>query len=503
MLLPHPDPGDPDTIWAGVIKRFASRPPVANSARMRRLEKFVRKWLRENLKPLDRMVDLSVPSWLATANYPLWRKAQLQQIHESMEGNVWSNPKIREVKSFMKDEHYPSFKHARAINARSDEFKCIVGPLFHAIEQQVFQHPAFIKKVPVDQRPEYIINRIHRHGATYIATDYTSFESLFTEQLMQSVEFQLYKYMTSNLPENQEFTSICDEILGGRNVCRFRDFTVEIDATRMSGEMCTSLGNGFANLMFMEFLCEERGATHRVGVVEGDDGLYRVEGNSPTVEDFESLGLKIKLEKHKRLETASFCGLVFDLDDRINVTDPRPALVKFGWTSGSFATAGEKKLSVLLRAKAMSMKHQYSGCPILDALANYGLRITSRVSNDALRRYVERDGSLGWWERREMLRLLSRRSLPCKPVGDKTRLLVEELYGVTVEMQLHIEAYLDGLTEKQPLDMSVLRGLIPEDWVTYWNEYVLRPIDNIQRHPLQIAAYIGFTKEFTSWEDNP
>jgi len=401
----------------------------------------------------------------------------------------------------MKDEFYAEFKHARAINARTDEFKCVVGPIFHQIEQKVFKHPAFIKKVPVNERPAYIYDRVYRVGGTYIATDYTSFEALFTRQLMMAVEIELYAYMTSSLPYHPEFMRICDEILAGRNKCKFRDFSVDIDATRMSGEMCTSLGNGFSNLMFMEFLCDEVGATYAVGVVEGDDGLYRVEGPCPTVEDFASLGLVIKLDHHDQLETASFCGLVFDLTDQINVTDPIQALMKFGWTSGSYSVAGEKKLAVLLRAKAMSLKHQFNGCPILDELANYALRITAHVPRRSVQKHVDMINGTDMWTK-EKLRQALNNALPSRPVGDRTRLLVERLYNVPVELQHTIEAYLRGLTVNQPLDAGIFLGSVKKDWESYWNAYVLRPAgDEVLKTRLDRGPYSNHVKEFDSWKE--
>jgi len=502
--LPHPDPTDPDTTWAGVIKRFASQTPVADSARVGRLRAFVRSWLKKNLEPLKPDTDISVPTWLEHASYPQWRKEELAECHANTEGDVWSNPKLRKCKSFMKDEFYAEFKHARAINARTDQFKCVVGPIFHQIEKKVFQHPAFIKKVPVHERPAYIYDRVYRVGGTYVATDYTSFEALFTRQLMMAVEIELYAYMTSSLPFHPEFMRICDEILAGRNTCKFRDFSVDIDATRMSGEMCTSLGNGFSNLMFMEFLCDEVGATHAIGVVEGDDGLYRVEGPCPTVEDFASLGLVIKLDHHDQLETASFCGLVFDLEDQINVTDPIQALMKFGWTSGSYSVAGEKKLLVLLRAKAMSLKHQFNGCPILDELANYALRITAHVPRRSVLKQIEsqvKNVDSGWWDRQKMEQAILF-SLPSRPVGDRTRLLVERLYHVPVELQHAIEAYLRSLTVNQPLDMGIFLGSVKRDWESYWNAYVLRPAaDEVLKTRLDRGPYSNHVKEFDSWKE--
>jgi hypothetical protein len=88
---------------------------------------------------------------------------------------------------FVKDEGYDSFKHARGINSRTDEFKVRVGPIFKLIEKEVFKLPCFIKKVPLDRRAEYILDMMGETGP-FLVSDYTAFESLFTRDIMSRVE---------------------------------------------------------------------------------------------------------------------------------------------------------------------------------------------------------------------------------------------------------------------------------------------------------------------------
>lgn len=471
--LPHPDLNHVDTAIAGVKKRFAFRPPTADPQLLDELQQFVRQWLKENLTPLPHDTDVSVDTWLNTTNYPAWRRKQLRETFESMEGTVWNNPKIRKCKSFVKDECYPEYKHARAINSRSDAFKCLVGPIFKQIEKRVFDHPAFIKKVPVRERAAYIMERLYSETGKYVATDYSSFESLFTRALMLACELELYSYMTKNLPDHREFMRICDRVLAGRNTCQFKKFIVQVEATRMSGEMCTSLGNGFSNLMFMEFLCHKVGSKYLIGVVEGDDGLNRVEGPCPTAEDFAKLGLVIKLEVHDRIETASFCGLVFDPEEQVNVTNPVDALLKFGWTTRNYASARQSKLNVLLRASAMSMKYQYDGCPILWALADYGLRVThSLYVNQRMSKYIHK-ARMNWYERNELLEALEAHiiDVPSRRPGPKTRLLVEELYGISVEAQIRIENYLLSKLDLSPLDFEQFADVVQDVHRDYYERY--------------------------------
>lgn len=465
FAMPSPCPHDPDTMVAGVLKRFLTKPPTADNDMLEALSLFVDDWLATNLVPLAPDTDLSVETWLSKTNYPEWRRKDLLEQWRACR-DIY-DPKFESCSCFQKRETYPAYKHARAINARHDVFKCRFGPIAKAIEEVVYTHPSFIKHVPVRDRPEYIKNMLYRDGAKYYATDYTSFEAQFTKDIMSSVEMKLYSYMCQHLPQSHEMELI-GEVLTGRNVCKFKNFVVEVDATRMSGEMVTSLGNGFSNLMFMLFMCKWKGCTGVSGVVEGDDGLFAITGSAPTKEDFSALGLNIKMETHHSLSTASFCGIIFDDVDMANVTSPLDELVNFGWTCGRYERSKQSKLKSLLRCKALSLAYQYPGCPILQSLAQYGLRVTR--SHDI--RKVLAGRSFNQWERDQLVSMLKdERGVPFKPVGMRTRLLVEERYGIPVSVQLSIEQSLDAMTELQVLDFPILSSICPRDWSHYWDTY--------------------------------
>jgi len=466
VCLPHCDPLDPDTTLAGVAKRFAFKPPTPESELLLKFKRFVRNWIEENLDPLAPDSDTSVRTWLESTTYPRHRKEELMEKWTACEGRL--NPKEHyKCKSFMKDECYPEFKHARAINSRSDEFKCRVGPIFRLIEKQVFKCHHFIKRIPVADRPKYILELLNKNGAKYMATDYTAYEAQFVAEIMDACEFQLFDYMTEGLPEGQDFMELVRTVLGGENVCEFKWFTIVLEATRMSGEMCTSLGNGFSNLMFMLFMCQEVGCTKVEGVVEGDDGLFSMIGTPPTQEDFARLGLVIKIDLHDNIEEASFCGLIFDIVDRLNITDPREVLASIGWSSATYARSGMNKRKTLLRCKALSAAYQYPGCPVLVSMSKYLLRVT--------RSYDVRDTIRKWqntYEREQLIAALSCDLVFLEPPMN-TRLLVEKKFGITVEHQLHLERYFDNLETLTRWRDPILIMLMPDCWKQYWAEYVL------------------------------
>jgi len=471
-VRPHPDPLDPDTTIAGVKHRFLRKPPTPEDVLLKKFRLHCRRQVRKEFVPLSSDADVSVERWLSHTDYPDWRRQELRVQWDGV-ASMWDPDKSHRYfrcSSFMKDEDYPTYKHARAINSRSDAFKCAVGPVFKLIEEQVYQHKAFIKHVPVADRPDYIMSYLHREGAKYVATDYTAFESLFVRKLMDACEFELYSYMTQHLPYGGEFMRLVREVLGGRNLCVFKDFKVMVDATRMSGEMCTSLGNGFSNLMLMQFVCAEAGCREVLGVVEGDDGLFTMVGTPPTAADFARLGLIIKMEVHDTISTASFCGIVFDPSERINVTDPRKVLVNFGWAQRAYGRARTCKLTALLRCKALSILFQYPGCPIIAELGRYGARVTPH-QKVRMRRLIAQKGFYDLYTRQKIEAAMQGGNIPHKVPGMNTRLLVEKLYGITVEVQLSIESYLRSLKTIQPLDHWSFPMIIPALWYEHGARY--------------------------------
>lgn len=183
-------------------------------------------------------------------------------------------------------------------------------------------------------------------------------------------------------------------------------------------------------------------------VVEGDDCLLRVDGLLPSAEDFAALGLIIKIEIHDTINTASFCGQVFDEDELAIITDPKELLVNFGWTTGRYARASDSVHQSLARAKALSYLHQYPSCPIVAKAAEAVCRITRGISID---RILEDPHYSNMYEREELLAASKLRAYTAQPSGPKTRILVEQLYGIDIPTQLRYEEYFDGLSAFEPI----------------------------------------------------
>jgi len=485
-LLPHADPSDAPTLAAGVKARMGKIMPIVEdrSAFLAGLRNYTVKWIqRRNIKTLGSDFDYDFESWLAKTNYPLWRKDQLRkyerEISDLLERNEHGKLVRFIIKLFMKDEHYIDFKHARGIFARDDAAKITFGPWFKGIEEIVYDEPEFIKHVPVRDRASYIYERLFVDGSTYVATDFSSFEAHFVADLMDSCEFVLYEHMLGDSNAGKDMLLLMKEVLMGENRIFNKYVNARCIARRMSGEMNTSLGNGFSNLMFMGYVCETLGLGEPNGVVEGDDGLFQFVGRHPTTADFAKCGFLVKLDTYVKISQASFCGNLFDEDSMQIVTDPLDVISSFGWTTNRYRHSAEAKLKTLLRCKALSFAHQYPGCPMIGKLAQYALRVTRGRTNKDMLNFVERSRDLNLWYREQLIEAIKYRTtdeaLYVEPTQG-TRILFFELYGVTESMQIMFEKYVDSLEVLQPLRFDLLVDMVPPSWRSYWDKYVV-PFD--------------------------
>ena len=480
IVQPRPDMKHAVSIAAGARKRVVCRLPDLDQKLVLRFKRFVSEWLKQNLTPLAADTDVSAESWLEEAPYPQWRKQELWVV--DVEHKTGKLPRLFVVcKSFIKDESYPEWKYPRTINPRPDTFKKLTGPIFHRIEQQVFQLKWFIKKVPLVDRPAYIEEFVARLGAEYFATDYSSFEASFSKEVMEACEMQLYEYMSQFVAGGEEWYQMVHEALTGPQELRFRNVVVKTQATRMSGDMCTSLGNGFTNLMLMLFAGHELDLGELRAVFEGDDGLGCFERGLPSPDFFNGLGFNVKMEKHKVLSEASFCGMIYDPEDLVNITDPCDVLAKLGWAKSSYRGAKRNKLMALLRMKALSIAHQYYGAPIVYPAAQRILHLTRGYNIQG----VLESRNLSHWEYMKYSQLQNQEPPP-REIPIATRRLMERRYGISVENQLHVEEQIS----KQVIGPWKLDLEMPAIWSDCWDLYVDHGSRCFEREPM-IAASLG------------
>jgi hypothetical protein len=517
---PVPDNGDSANFFLGLQHRVGRAPPLCSKFRIRSLRRFTRRFCRRHWRKL-RLADIpDFETWLTSRPYTQSRKRELLACWNSyVDGIPFRNLEFYAtfVNAFIKDECYDGeFKVPRGIYSRHDIFKCITGPLFSAMESVIFGHRAFIKKIPAPDRPAYTMDTLfagddlldgdlcedtdptivssmgfHRKVDAHFVgprtdvlgnnllwrsygSDYSSFESHFSPQIMSAIEFEVYNYLCSDLPgDYRDLLSYITGTLAGVNKLNNRKFgSAFIRACRMSGEMNTSLGNGVTNLITNAYVLMKIGAKNVTGIVEGDDGLFRYYGREVTAADFKECGWTIKITHVTEANEASFCGMVFDDMDQINVTNPISGLLEFGWAGALYSRSSLKTKMQLLRAKSLSLIFSYPGCPILQELGQYGLRMTEgqyyKIPRTSL--YEQEEYVL-------CMDYIKKNGLPTREIPNATRLLVERLYKIPIATQMSIEGKLRSLDKLQPLDFPELQGFYTDDQISYYDLYCYNHAD--------------------------
>ena len=232
---PHVNPGHTATSALGGLYRFGRHiPPNDYPKHRREFKRFVQRWLKKNLTPFSTDTDLSFDTWLDSTNYTQTRKDELREKFSSVNFSWTMKPsemkKYFLVKSFVKDETYPDFKHSRSINSRDDVAKCIFGPIMQAIANYLMKtRREFIKYVPVHERPQYIIDMMAALAVKYKSSDYTSFEAHFTKDIMMDCEMQLFEHMLQHVTNGRrmiEFIQYAKFL--NTNICLFKTFLIKI-----------------------------------------------------------------------------------------------------------------------------------------------------------------------------------------------------------------------------------------------------------------------------------
>lgn len=470
LCMPVPDLNHAPSQLAGLVKRVAAEMPPILGRNLRKFKRFVRRFCKKYLNDLtfDGIEDFEFEEWISNAPYPEYRKEELRRVFkESLDRSP-----ITIVKAFTKDECYDLFKFLRGIHARHDDYKVRVGPFAKKFGDRLFKMKWFIKKIPVSERPSKLLEALSGFDKIF-CTDFSQFEATFVKSLM-SIELWVYNWTLRNHPMQKQFNDLF-ACLVQTNVIDYKYFTVHLNSKRMSGEMFTSCGNGLMNLLMTMFILENNGNDlDKVGAYfEGDDGIIGCT-HLPTKQDYTDLGANIKIEIPKGINTASFCGNVFDPIAKHNVRNPMEAAVCFGWINGSYLQASVEVKMKLLRVKSMSLLSEYPGCPILRSLAWYGIRNTrkyKKIDKTFLTKNFSKD-TYKFEQVLDMFETFDERNLSKIEVHKNSRVLVEEMYNIPVSEQLRIEHYLDNLHSIQPLTcFNSLESCT--DWYIYNREYVV------------------------------
>lgn len=269
---------------------------------------------------------------------------------------------------------------------------------------------------------------------------------------MNDIEFLAYDFLCS---QNEHAATVLQDfknVVAGVNTIKFPDMTIKVDATRMSGEMNTSLGNGLVNLIIINFICEELYGADVAAVVEGDDSLYKTDAPVKT-QDYVDCGFTCTLEEHESINTASFCGLIFDEYSEVVIANPIKYILKTPWINRRWLNSNFNTMLGLYKSRSLSLLWQFPGCPVINEYAKYLYRMTNhvRLTTSMAREFK--------WNN-EIFAIVSEAvidetklfdKMPKKDITFGTRMIMEQTFGITIEHQLYLEDLFRNKNDLHPI----------------------------------------------------
>lgn len=444
-VLPRWDVNDGEFTLLGATKRAAFRPPEVKEDVKKEFREFCLEEIKKIFQPIDEESWDPFNEWLESMDYSEARKTEIRVAYDNYLETGKLDDAVR-IGSFLKDECTEELKAPRWINARDDAAKAVLGPFFQKITDQFAKLPEVIKTVPVEDRPKYLDEMFGSFDVLVSSKDFTSFEAHFLSWIME-IEAECYQYVYGNYSKYHTVLKFMNYIqgryIGGEGYCMnnlsMRKWgSLLVRAKRMSGEMNTSLGNTLINLLVIRFIAHKKKASVTCAV-EGDDSLSRwfPPEATPTIEEYNELGWKVKDCRFLKPGDASFCGNVYDYEDLEVVKDPIYILSSLGWLNRKWSGAKHGVRMQLLRAKVLSMAHQYGRCPIIWAASKRLLELTSEVKIRTKLLYYFYDS----YHISEGLRH-AKETPKVKPPGQNSRHLVERMYGISLSDQYRLESQL-------------------------------------------------------------
>lgn len=388
--------------------------------------------------PAGLIDDVLRDIWLDDShNYTQKRKELLRFLAALYYSHQIRPESIYIMSSFIKKEYYDKLKEPRIINSRTDTFKTLVGPYIHQVEKLVMSNGHFIKHM----HPEEVamkMNEIAQSHYCVYETDYSSFEGSFDLDFMQHIEWLMFQHVLVNYPQILDIIRPC---YFGKNVCTYKKkWKCSFEGSRMSGDMWTSLCNGFSNYVMVSYYIycarQEHGYFNADFIVEGDDGFIGTDYPLP-FEKAKLLGFDLKCEQKFDKNDVSFCGIC-EYHGKLIPDIPR-ILNKYGYSFDRDVIqsyihptkSNMKKRKDLIHSKALSLLAQSQGIPILQAVAQQQLRLGGRFNP----KYVD------WWELNfyDFSHLDQMKAVPIRP---DIRRFVAKRFNIPISVQLEIEEQL-------------------------------------------------------------
>jgi len=515
VACPHPVRGNVDTSMAAVCKRLAvdrfallSRPGDViaqtkySDARQAKFRRFVRRVAEHFFEPIEFDHDFDVVKWLRETSYSVVEQEYFEKLFNDTPPPhfcVWRANRGEVVgvfyrgKCFIKDEFYDAdeFKHARWICPVDERSRVFVGAYVHAMEQKVFALPCFVKYVPGDIRVLHVA--FQRAGLRQFddETDWTSMESHHDVVTVLAL-FIVYARLLHRVADFRVIMDFLLRDLLGPQRLDGADITIKDLHILLSGKNWTSISNGLLNFLVYWFLVfdtfgiditelyepgvdpdapfQPKGAEHCLrplpGNLEGDDADQNHTAEvAVDDEEYRRFGCCVKLKRSADFRDTDFISMIIDPDVPLGVVDILGYVARFGWLLGQYIHAKQIRCEELLVAKAYSMLYQNRGCPVLEALARYVLRVLPHRTLQRFFKLGARRAYLDRWHYERYLEAWQNRHKVREPavITSAARDLVERASGVSVFYQLQAEEKLRNMSKLEPLDILPAH-LFPDAW---------------------------------------
>lgn len=481
VCRPKADNCDGYSQLAGASKRVCRQPFGRRKHVARRFAAFVKKWLKDNVTPIDWTLDVNLEDYLAESHYSEARKQQLRNASFERDPATFDLA-YRQAKCFIKDESYGEFKAPRWIMSRCEAFKAEFGPYIHFAEKEIYKMKYFVKHLTPEQRISRLCE-MDQFGATFWTTDHSSFEAAMTVETMCICEIALLDHLYGKHPQYETLRKNIDSVVGRKNHLVCSHAVIDGIEARMSGDNHTSLGNGFTNLMAISFALHEIGVAEFDALIEGDDAVFSSYGKKVEKKDFNRIGFDVKMLEGPVAPEQGFCGLIADHITKEAITEPYKVLLNFGWTSKQYLFSSDDTMKALVRAKALSYGFMYPSCPVLSAFFKRMLLLTSDVTHYKMLRVIK-NAKMDLYQRQKMLRAIHSKIVFSEPTA-RTRQLFSHVFAISIDEQKEMETILGGCSLgpiKLPPHLLVGVG---DACYTTWDEFVVTEPHAYGHAPLQ------------------
>lgn len=364
--------------------------------------------------------------------------------------------------AFVKDESYPRVTDPRMIYNPSMLAKCIYGWMFKQIEFQIYdimRFPEFVKHIAVRDRPAYI-KRMLTGYLLFMETDFTSMESSITGKWMVNIEFKVQDYIFSQCSECiRNLIKQVQNLLMCHVKILFQFFVAIVEEKRKSGTPDTAVMNALTNLIILMYIFAKCAIPFAM-VGEGDDGAAAAD-RVPDVTIALRLGFKLEFDVRHSLGELSFCGIQFHEDADQAIREPFKSICNMSSISKQYFQGNHKTKIALVRLKALSYAFEYPACPMVTAYAHAILDKTKGIHQSTLSKLLERMHICDY-DKKRYLDAFKSLEMPHEKINPMTRMLFEEIYGVSYDNQVLFEADPLGCTAR-----SLFLDSVPSSYHSY------------------------------------